>query len=120
MREPDVVAVDEDLLAHYKHLIGIRKRHEALHVGAYRTLVADEGGDVFASKRTQGSERIIAALNSSESASEVVLPERPASCYRDLLVGRHLRSRGRISDRIFASQMERRACRMHRGLIERT
>jgi hypothetical protein len=44
-REPDVVAVDEDLLAHYKHLIGIRNRHEALHVGAYRTLVADEGGD---------------------------------------------------------------------------
>ena len=84
-REPDAVAVDEDLLAHYKHLIGIRNRHEALRAGAYRTLVADEGGDVFAFERTLGSERIIVALNSSESASEVVLPEMPAGCYRDLL-----------------------------------
>jgi glycosidase len=112
-REPDVVAVDEDLLAHYEHLIGIRNRHEALRVGAYRTLMADEGGDVFAFERTHGSERIVVALNSSESALEVVLPEMPASCYRDLLVGRHLPSRGRISDRIFASQMGRRAYRMH-------
>ena len=85
-REPDVVAVDEDLLAHYQLLIGIRNRHEALRVGSYRTLVADE--DVFAFERTQGSERIIVALNSSESASEIVLPEMPASCYRDLLAGK--------------------------------
>ena len=84
-REPDVVAVDEDLLAHYKHLIGIRNRHGALRVGAYRTIVADEGGDVFAFERTLASERIVVALNSSESASKVVLPEMPAACYRDLV-----------------------------------
>jgi glycosidase len=94
-REPDVVAVDEDLLVRYKLLIGIRNRHEALRVGAYRTLVADEGGEVFAFERTHGSERVIVALNSSESASEVVLPEMPASCYRDLLTEETYQAEGR-------------------------
>lgn len=84
-REPDTVAVAEDLLAHYKLLIGIRNRYQSLRVGAYRTLVADENGDVFAFERHHGNERIVVALNSSESASEVTITEMPASCYRDLL-----------------------------------
>ena len=84
-REPDVVSVDEDLLAHYKKMIGIRNGHKALRIGAYRTLVADEGGDVFAFERTHGNERVVVALNSAELASEVVLPDMPDLCYRDLL-----------------------------------
>ena len=94
-RDPGfTIEVDEDLLAHYKHLIGIRNRHEALRVGAYRTLMADEGGSLFAFERTHGNERVVVALNSSESASEVVLPEMAASCYRDLLTDEVYRSDG--------------------------
>ncbi len=103
-RAPDTVAVDEDLLAHYRRLIGLRNRHASLRVGTHRTLVADSGeagsgvadagGDVFAFERTHGSERIVVALNRSESASEVVLPAMPASCYRDLLTENTYRASG--------------------------
>ncbi len=84
-RAPDVVAVDEDLRAHYRRLIGLRNRHAALRVGTYRTLLAEPDGDVFAFERTHGSERVVVALNRSESAAAVVLPQMPARCYRDLL-----------------------------------
>lgn len=86
-RPPDTVRVHDDLLEHYRRMIDLRNRHSALQVGAYRTLVAEEGGDIFAFERTHEAERVVIALNVAESAGDITLPDMPAACYRDLLAG---------------------------------
>ncbi len=83
-RTPDVVAVNHDLLDHYRSLIAIRRAHSALNLGDYRTLIADDERDVFAFERTHGDDRVIVVINNSEGPVTVDLP---LDCARDLLGG---------------------------------
>ena len=72
--QPHTVAVNQELLAHYKKYIALRKNHPALQTGDYQTLLtADEQG-VFAFKRWNTSEELIMVFNKSEADQSVTLP----------------------------------------------
>ena len=73
-RTPDTVAVNHDLLAHYKKWIAIRNAHPALRIGDYRTLVADDQKDVFAFERTYEGEIILVAFNNSWESQTIEIP----------------------------------------------
>ncbi|MFT5144473.1 MAG: cyclomaltodextrinase [Rhodothermales bacterium] len=105
-RRPDVVAINQDLLEHYRALVQIRTAHEALQTGEYRTLVADDANRVFAFERWTDAERILVVLNAGSSPAEVRVPPdgwgnddgaritTPSGCFRDLLTGQVLESDG--------------------------
>jgi alpha-glucosidase len=56
----------------YRRLIGLRRRHPALMIGAYRPLSAE--GDVLAYLREGKGERFLVALNFGGSRASLVLP----------------------------------------------
>ena len=91
--EADTVAQNLDLHAFYKKLIGIRNSHPALHIGSYRTLLADNGDEVFAYERQAGGEVIWVILNNSASERRVRLPCSDFDEFQDLL-----------NDRAYAAQ----------------
>ena len=57
---------DQDLLAHFQHLGRMRAESVALRRGAMRTVLADH--EVFVYERTAADERVIVALNFSDSS----------------------------------------------------
>jgi glycosidase len=91
--EADTVAQNLDLHAFYKKLIAIRNAHPALRIGTYRTLLADNGDEVFAYERQAGGEVLWVILNNSTSERRVRLPRSDFDEFRDLL-----------NDRIYAGQ----------------
>lgn len=86
--EADQVAVNTDLYDHYRKLIGIRNSHKALQLGDYRTLLADNGSEVFAFQRRFGEETIWVVLNNSDTAQTVRLPRAGFDAFEDLLNNR--------------------------------
>jgi glycosidase len=71
-RTPDAVAINEDLKTHYKKLIAVRNRHEALRIGSYQTEIADDANGVFAFTRKHGNEEMLVITNVSERDQMVV------------------------------------------------
>ena len=63
---------DQDLLTHFQHLGRMRGESLALRRGDRRTLLAD--AEVFVYERTAGDERVIVALNFSESPQRREVP----------------------------------------------
>ena len=90
--EPDAVAVRGDLLDHYRRLIALRNRHAALRAGDYRTLVADDGRDLFAFERKTAGDRVIVVLNNSDGEASCDLGSLSAACYLDELSGRRFQA----------------------------
>ena len=86
---PDKVEVNHELLAHYKKLIAIRNAHEALTLGNFHTLLADDDKNVFAFSRRHGNETILVVLNNSATAQKVMLEKLPAAAFQDLLNDGH-------------------------------
>jgi glycosidase len=84
--EPDPVHFDHDLFRHYRRLIHIRNRSEALQVGDYRTLLCDDERGLFVFSRRYRHERVIVALNKSRRSHTVTLDQEGS--YRDLLEDR--------------------------------
>ncbi|MFM8458968.1 MAG: alpha-glucosidase C-terminal domain-containing protein, partial [Chthoniobacterales bacterium] len=72
--EPDKVAVNKDLLAHYKKLIGLRNEFPALRTGSYETMLIDDEKQLYGYKRVLGEQEIIGVLNNSEEAQQAALP----------------------------------------------
>ena len=66
--------VDTALLDHYRKLVAIRRSSEALQVGAYRMLLADDEHGVFAFERSAGGKCAIVVINNSDRARTVALP----------------------------------------------
>ncbi len=59
----DEVAFDADMFGHYRKLIKIRSRYNALQVGEFRTELVDEKSQLYVFSRTLGDEKITVALN---------------------------------------------------------
>jgi len=96
--EPDQVAVNHDLFAHYRKLIALRRTHPALLRGDYRTLVADDARGLFVFERTLGVERVIVAFNNSDHATTVDVPSLSSGHYIDELSGtRYTATNGALS-----------------------
>jgi len=76
-RPRDKNAVNPDLIAYYRKLINIRKSSEALSVGDFRTLLADDANDAYVFSRTAGGSRAVVLINNSESPRtlKVSVPE---------------------------------------------
>ncbi|HQR39911.1 MAG TPA: alpha-amylase family glycosyl hydrolase, partial [Blastocatellia bacterium] len=67
-------SVDGALLAHYRKLIAIRNSTEALQIGEYKTLVADDDHEVLAFERTANGKRVIVVINNSDRIQQVRIP----------------------------------------------
>jgi cyclomaltodextrinase len=74
---------DHDLRDHLKTLITLRKAHPVLRMGEYRKLYAEHGVIVF--ERADAGEKLIVALNASESARQVEVPREAGTKTRILL-----------------------------------
>jgi glycosidase len=83
--EADTVVQNLELHAFYRKLIGIRNAHPALQIGSYRTLLADNGDEVFAYERHAGGETLWVILNNSASQRRVRLPRGNFDEFEDLL-----------------------------------
>jgi cyclomaltodextrinase len=84
-RIPDTVEINRELLAHYKKLITIRNRYEALQTGDFQTLLADDKKDVYVFSRSLGDQTVIVALNNSQSRAVVPLSLDKNTTWRDVL-----------------------------------
>lgn len=85
-RARDEVAFNQSLFEWYKELIAIRRAHPALMLGRYRTLLADDGSDLFAFERRRGADRVVVVLNNDSRMHPVRLREI-AGRWKDLLSG---------------------------------
>ena len=85
-KHPDRVAVDTDMLEHYRRCIGIRNALPALQIGDYQTLLADDAAGVFAFQRSTADESVLVVVNRSGEARHVTLPVA-AGVYNDVLNG---------------------------------
>ncbi len=71
--QPDEVAFDHHLFAHYQTLIRIRKESPALRRGDYRTLLADDARRLFAFARETEGDAAVIAINADELMNVVDL-----------------------------------------------
>lgn len=74
-RSIDTVEIDEDLFQYYKSAINLRKKHESLRRGKYRTILIDDNRGLFAFERWTDNEKIRAVFNMSENAQEIQIDE---------------------------------------------
>ncbi len=85
--EPDPVAPNLDLLAHYRKLIALRRSSPAMLHGAYRTVAADDVRETFAFERSADSERVLVVLNRAAQPTLALLPGEADGDYLDALSG---------------------------------
>ena len=71
--DPDDV-VDDGLLEHYRKLLAIRNSYDALQVGEYRQLLADDTTGILAFERMHAGKRIIVVINNSDRTQWVKVP----------------------------------------------
>lgn len=69
-KEPDKVAVNKDLFAHYKKLIGLRNELPALRAGTFETVLINDEKQLYGFKRVLGDQEIIVVLNNSDAKQE--------------------------------------------------
>lgn len=74
-RPTDTVEVDEELFQFYKSVIKLRKEHESLRRGKYKTVFIDDEKYIFAFERFTNSETIRVVFNTSENF-KIVQPEK--------------------------------------------
>jgi len=84
-RPTDAVAFDSDLFAWYQRLFQIRHQEVALRRGDFRTLLGDDGKQLYAFARVSGEDSIIVVLNNSWSVQTATVAATRR--YRDLLTG---------------------------------
>ncbi|MBN2459978.1 MAG: alpha-glucosidase C-terminal domain-containing protein [Candidatus Cloacimonetes bacterium] len=74
-----------DLRNYYKKLIKIRKANNTLIYGHFRTLLAEDMIYVF--ERYQEKERIVIAINNSDTSRSLSIPAQPGQKYINLMTG---------------------------------
>ncbi|MFO0893912.1 MAG: alpha-amylase family glycosyl hydrolase [Phycisphaerales bacterium] len=72
--QPEENAVMEDHLAFYRGAIALRNRFEALRTGSFRTILTDDGQDLWVFLRESPRESVLVALNAGERAARARLP----------------------------------------------
>jgi len=83
--EPDKVEVNQTLFEHYKKLIHIRKENQALQLGSYKTLLADDKNNLFVFERVYKGQKIIVVLNNSNREQTLLIDELKGKCFTDIL-----------------------------------
>ncbi|GIV95799.1 MAG: alpha-amylase [Herpetosiphonaceae bacterium] len=63
-----------DLLEHTRRMIGLRRGHEALRTGHFRSLLADGSANVYAFARWNERQRFVVAINNSDALQFVSVP----------------------------------------------
>ncbi len=72
---PETNYVDEEHLAYYKRVFNLRKNHEALRRGSFKTYLADDEKDVWVFIRESDKETILVALTPSFKPLNFTFPE---------------------------------------------
>ena len=70
--------VDRPLLEHYRRVVALRNTFEALQIGGYRALVADDDAGIFAFERTTPGQRVVVVLNNSDRRQTIRIPVEAA------------------------------------------
>ena len=72
---PDRVAVNRELLAHYRKLIGLRHALPALRTGSFETVLTDDERQLYGFRRKLGGEEVVVVMNNAaeEQTAEVAL-----------------------------------------------
>ncbi len=83
--QPDKVEFNHDLFNHFKKLIHIRNKYEALQLGDFQTLLTDDKNEVYIFLRSYGRKKIIVALNNGIRPANVKLKVEHKEYYSDLL-----------------------------------
>lgn len=73
-RRPDKNVFNNDVYQQYKKLFHLRSEHPALTNGMFSLIFTDTLRDVFAFKRTLGTEEITVIINNSRKLQPLVLP----------------------------------------------
>lgn len=73
----DEVYVMDDHLDAFRKMIALRKSHRALRLGSFRTVLADDGQDLWVFERVHGSETVLVALTPSAEGAAFDLPDAP-------------------------------------------
>jgi len=92
-RSPDKVAINQELKAHYKKLIAIRDANPALQLGSFKTLIADNGKDIYVFEREYKGRKVVVALNNSSKEQVVDLSAYKGKTLKDLLNGKSYSSK---------------------------
>jgi glycosidase len=72
--KPEENFVMKDHLEFYRAAIALRHAHPALRSGSFETLLTDDAADVWAFLRADERERLVVALNASQSSRSVRIP----------------------------------------------
>ncbi len=64
-----------DVLEWYTRMIGLRRDHEALRVGSFKTVVTDDRKDVWMYRRVDDNDDILVAINAGDDDTSIELPE---------------------------------------------
>ncbi|WP_234235547.1 glycoside hydrolase family 13 protein [Shewanella sp. AS16] len=81
----DTVAINRDLLSHYKRLIAIRNQHAALRLGDFTSLLIDDKQEVYGFARHYRGETIWVLLNNSNVERLTTLTTVADKGMRDLM-----------------------------------
>lgn len=76
-RPNDVNRFDSTLFAHYAHCIALRRSSDALRLGEYKTIMADDTLDVLAYARQYNKERVLVVLNNAMMTQRITIPLDP-------------------------------------------
>lgn len=71
---PDKVAPDMDMYEYYKKLISIRNSSEALQLGTFETVKADDERNIFIFTRRYNGEKVTVVINNSPAAIIAEVP----------------------------------------------
>jgi len=74
--------VDEAMLDFYRGALALRREHAALRRGSFLTVLVDDDQDVWAFVREDDREQVLVALNASDRAGVVTLPEALGTGWR--------------------------------------
>jgi glycosidase len=72
--EPDRVAVDHELLGHYKKLIALRNELPALRRGSFETVLIDDDRQLYGFRRQLDGQEILVVLNNTTEPQQTKLP----------------------------------------------
>lgn len=82
--QPQPVAFDHALFAHYRHCIALRHAQPVLRTGSVQTLFVDDERQVLAHLRESDGASAIVAINRSDHAQTFALPDGGRTTWHDL------------------------------------
>jgi glycosidase len=82
--QPQPVAFDHALFAHYRHCIALRHAQPVLRTGSVQTLFVDDERQVLAHLRESDGALAIVAINRSDHAQTFALPDGGRTTWHDL------------------------------------